>query len=47
MQEYADTKARAAKEADGDGSKYMALKDVVLQEILRFAMEESDDERKL
>ena len=47
MQEYADTKARAAKEAGGDGSKYIALKDVVLQEILRLAMEGSDDESKL
>lgn len=47
MQEYADTKARAATEADGDGSKYIALRDVVLQRILRLAMEGSDDERKL
>jgi GrpB-like predicted nucleotidyltransferase (UPF0157 family) len=47
MQEYADTKARAATEADGDGSKYIALKDVVLPGILRLAMEGSDDEWKL
>ena len=47
MQQYADSRARAATEADGDGSKYIALKGVVLQEILRIAMEESHDERKL
>ena len=47
MQECTDTKACAAKEADGDGAKYIALKDVVLQNTLRLAMEVSDDEREL
>jgi GrpB-like predicted nucleotidyltransferase (UPF0157 family) len=47
MQEYADTKASAAREACGDGSKYIALKDAVLQKVLRLAMEGSNDERSL
>ena len=47
MQEYADTKASAAREAYGDGSKYIALKDAVLQKVLRLAMEGASDERNL
>lgn len=44
VREYAESKASAAREAGGDGSKYIALKESVLQRILRLAQEETEDE---
>lgn len=45
--EYADSKMRAAREADGNGSKYKALKETVLQKVIQLAQQEQADGREI